>query len=354
MLFEQNKLRKWCMMKCMRKYLLVLFFVFVVVVAVGSFVAVRFRTAPPPSLRKTTLQLNWVPQAQFAGVFVAREKGFYREVGLDVEIKNYEEDLDQTRAVAEGKSDFGISTGTEVIVAIASGVGVRSVAAIYNTTPESFISLASSSIRSPADFRGKVLGIKGGNKEGRALYEALLAQAGLESSEVTFKNLDYSQTVPEDLANGRADVVDAYRTDETYQMEKAGLAYTLIAPETHNIEVYGDTIITSPALIAEDPELVARFVSATLRGWEYALSHEDEAVEITLPYAHADYTDVSLETNILKESIPLVKPTRGSVVGMMHYAKWNKAVRQLEAAGLITVGLVDAKDVYTTKFLPGE
>lgn len=305
-----------------------------------------------PAQEAVSLRLNWVPQAQFAGIYVAREKGFYRDVGLSVEIKGYEQDLDQTKEVADGTSDFGISTGSEVIVARAKGIQVKSVAAIYNTTPESFISLASSSIRSPADFKGKILGSKGGNKEGLAIYEALLRQAGLGHEDVTYQTLDYSQTVPEDLVNHRADVVDAYRTDETYQMEKAGLAYNIITPETYNIEVYGDTIITAQRNIDERPDVVKRFVAATLRGWEYAIAHEEETLRIIAPFAHEDYQDAHLEQNILKESIQLVKPTRGSVVGMMQFAKWNKAIKQLEAAGLIEEGVVNAKDVYSTTFIP--
>lgn len=229
---------------------------------------------------------------------------------------------------------------------------MKSVAAIFNMTPESFISLASSSIRSPSDFKGKILGSKGGNKEGLAIYEALLRQAGLGHEDVTYRTLDYSQTVPEDLVNHRADVVDAYRTDETYQMEKAGLAYNIITPETYNIEVYGDTIITSQRNIDERQDVVKRFVAATLRGWEYAIANEEETLRIIAQYAHEDYQDIHLEQNILRKSIKLVKPTRGAVVGMMQYAKWNKAIKQLEAAGLIEEGVVDAKDVYSGVFIP--
>jgi hypothetical protein len=132
------------MMSAVKKYVLVsIVIVCLGALGVASLLLLKDRqTTNAPVLQEVSIRLNWVPQAQFAGIYVAREKGYYHDVGLSVEIRGYEQDLDQTREVADGKSDFGISTGSEVIVARAKGLQVKTVDNHWiavNQPPESIV-----------------------------------------------------------------------------------------------------------------------------------------------------------------------------------------------------------------------
>ncbi len=154
--------------------------VFILVLFVGTilyfFVGPKDKNAQNTvkQLQKVTLQLNWVHQAQFAGLYVAKEKGYYKEAGLDVDIKEYTDGLDQTQAVASGSADFAVSTPVELLSGIQSGQQVKALAVIYQQAPLAFVSLKKSGIKTPSDFKGKQLGSKGGNKESHVKYLALM------------------------------------------------------------------------------------------------------------------------------------------------------------------------------------
>jgi ABC-type nitrate/sulfonate/bicarbonate transport system substrate-binding protein len=302
-------------------------------------------------LEKVSVQLDWLNSAEFAGMYAARDKGFYKAAGIDVEFKELPDGLDLEADVAGGKSEFGVATGTEVVYSIAHGDKIRTLAVFYQTTPEVFASLKSTKIKTVADFKGKTLGSTGGNKEAVVLYKALLARAGLKLSDVKMKDLDFSTDVPDDLLLHKADVVDAYRTDETFQMNKKGLVYDQLLPENYGISIYGDCLIASQKFIDGHRDLVKGFVQATIAGWQYALDHQEEALAIIAKYENNTYQNADLEKYILIHSSELVKPTLGTAIGNMNYTDWKQAINAIESAGLIKPGL-DPAEVYSTEFLP--
>src|SRR5260221_9255229 len=270
-------------------------FLFLIVVCVLVLIAFLFslsrkKTQSSP-LQPVSVRLNWFKQAQYAGMFVAVEKGFYKDAGLIVSFREYQDGLDQTEEVAQKKVDFAINTAVELLSGVNSGKKVKGIAVIYQTSPESFASLSVKKILTPNDWRGKVLGAKGGNKEAVVLYNWLLTKFSIPRSSVVLKDLDYSITEGQDLQSRRADVVDIYRNDETRTLETKGIKYNLITPETYGINAYGDNIIASDALISDNPQLVQAFVQATLKGWEYALSHRSEAIQVSTKYANPQYED---------------------------------------------------------------
>lgn len=334
------------------KYLVIGVFIAIIVVAALLFkdkLPFLVNKSSTPS-QKVTLRVNWLNQAQYAGVFTAIEKGFYQDEGIGLEVKEYEEGLDQMEEVANGEVDFAIATGVEIVSAIDKGADIKALATIYQTSPESFISLKSSDVTSPSKFRGKVLGKKGGNLEAGVSYKSLLNKFGINESEVTIKDLDYSTSVSEDLTNGIVDVIDAYRTDQVRQFELQGIAYNIIEPEKYGASMYGDSLIASNGLIERDPELVKKFVQATLKGWEYALSHQDEALKYTSKYENEQYSDKDLEKFIFEKSAPLIKPTRNSTVGEMNFISWSRIVKELTSSGILKKK-VESNSVFTSQFI---
>lgn len=299
---------------------------------------------------KVTVRLAWLHQAQFSGFYVAKEKGFYKEAGLDVELKEYEDGLDILQELNAGKVQFSVATPLEILTAIERGDNVKAIAVIYQTAPLAFASLSSANITTPADFRGKILGAKGGNNEAKVKYQSLLSEYNIPEQAVSLKELDYSMSEADDLLNKRVDVIDMYRTDQPYLFKQKGVTINLLLPENFGISGYGDTLLTTESLIGDKPELVESFVQATLKGWEYALDNKTEALTIVAKYQNKDYADPERQKYILDQSAPLIRPTGGRTIGDMNFRIWDQIVKQAQSAGLIS-NEFDSTTVYTNQFL---
>jgi NitT/TauT family transport system substrate-binding protein len=305
---------------------------------------------PSESLAEVTVQFGWLHNPQFVGFYVAKEKGFYRDAGLAVAFKEYEEGVNQIDDLLTGVIDFGVSTPVEILPAVQEGKKIKAVGVIYQTGPWALATLKSSNIKSPADFKGKRLGAKGDNSEAKIKYPALMNKFGIKASEATILGLDYTLDEADDLTTGRADVIDLYRTDQPYLLKKKGLEFNLLLPENFGVTGYGDTLITSDSLISTHPELVKEFVKATMKGWEYAADHPEEALAITLRYANKDYKDEERDKFILEQSLPLIKPTGDSPLGDMSFIIWNETAKNMEAAGVLK-SHIDVTQAYTTEFI---
>lgn len=320
-----------------------------IVAFIGIYIGFRpERPVRPAPLERVIVRLAWLHQAQFAGMYVAQEKGFYRAAGLDVEFRAYESKLDQGQELQRGDTTFSIMNPFEVIAATARGANIRAVAALYAISPYAFATRTSAAIKTPADFRGKVLGLPAGAIQGELTYGALLRRFAVATTTVRFQSLDFDAV--DAFIQQRVDVVPIYRTNEVYRLDAQNVAYDLVLPERYGFEVYGDVIAANAALIEQRPDLVRKFVRATLDGWEYALTHVNEALAATARYEHASYNDPAHERFILTKSLPLMKPSASYRIGDMHFAVWNRAYSAMREAGIVT-GYIDVSRLYTTAFL---
>jgi ABC-type nitrate/sulfonate/bicarbonate transport system substrate-binding protein len=334
---------------------IVIGFIAIVLLALGvyyfAFSRSTLTSRMSQSQEKVVVRLGWLGSAQFGGMYVAKEKGFYQEEGLDVDLKEYENGLNNVDQVVSNSATFSITAPIEILIARQSGKPVKAVATIYQISPLAFMSLKTAGITSPSDLKGKVLGIKGGTPQTRLKYLALLEKAGLTEKDVTFKNLDYSTSEVSDILEGRADIIDVYRTNQPYELEQKGIAYNLLLPEVYGVTGYGDTIITTDSIIKTKPSVVKGFVTATAKGWEYATVHPEEALQIIAKYQNKLYSDPKLEKYILTQSIPLVQVTGGRSIGTMDYVTWNEASIRMKTGGLLPNNF-DVTTAYTTQFLP--
>lgn len=327
--------------------------VLLILVVIGYFTyktnSLKLQTNNEP-LEKVTVRLAWLHQAQFAGFYVAKEKGFYKDVGLDVDLKEYEENLNNVDELSQGKSNFTLVTPLEIITAVGKGSQIKGIAAIYQTSPLAFGSLKSSGIKSPSDFKGKVIGAKGGNQEAKVKYKAMMQGYKLLDSEVTIKDVDYTMDEADDLLKKRVDLIDLYRTDQPYLMKEKGVDFELLLPERFGITGYGDTIATTDKLITEKPEMINAFVQGTVKGWEFAITNPEEALRIVEKYQNPDYADRARQKHILEQSIPLIKPTGGQSVGNMTFITWNQIVDLAKSSKLIRQDF-NVTDAYTSQFI---
>lgn len=303
------------------------------------------------SLEKAVVSLKWLHQAQFAGLYVAKEKGFYADAGLDVKITEWDFTVSQEDELAQGVSDFAVLNPVELLEAIGKGLDFRAVAVIYRDAAYALIASKDSGIETPADFRGKILSNKGGTDDGKIVFPALLKAFDVGEDEVTYVDSSFDTHEADDIASGSADVSDLYRTDQVYVFQQRGMEYNLILPEKFGFEMYGDVLVTTQKLIDENPDFVKRFVQATIAGWEYAVTNPSEAVDLTMPYVTNEiYKDRDLEVFILGNSIPLIKPEGVERIGGMEFVRWQRLYESMQSVGLLENDF-DVTQVFTRKFL---
>jgi ABC-type nitrate/sulfonate/bicarbonate transport system substrate-binding protein len=228
--------------------------------------------SPARALDQVSLQLKWKHQFQFAGYYAAVEKGFYRENGLEVEIREGSADVNVGAAVAAGGADFGICT-TSILLNSATRANNVVLAVIFQHSAAVILTPHRAGIRSVSELKGRRLMDRPGNDD----LAAMMKHEGVVYASLPRVTHDGN---PRDLLNGTADVMVAYSTNEPYALEKLGTPYLTFSPRAFGLDFYGDNLCTSKQQANERAERVQAFRAASLKGWEYALAHKDEIVDL--------------------------------------------------------------------------
>lgn len=290
-----------------------------------------------------TLRLKWFNQAQFAGYYVAQQKGCYRSAGLDVSIQPGGPDFPAIQMVAGGSEQFGVTGADQILIARSKGIPVVALAVLYRRDPFVLFSLKSSGIDSVAQFRGRRIGVKiGGNEE--LIYRAMLKSAGVSATELTEVPVEFDLTP---LLTRSVDVWPGYVINEVLAVKEKGYAVNIISPSSYGISLYADTLFTTEKFLQDHPDVVRAFVSASLKGWNEAIADPQEAARFTLKYGHG--LNYAHELAMMKASIPFLKPD-ASPVGSMSLAGWQ-ALQKLLLQGKFLHQPVDLQHAYTGQFL---
>jgi len=295
----------------------------------------------PPD--KVTLQLAWVHQAQFAGFYLAQERGYYAKENIKVALIEGGPGIDVIEKVVTGGADFGVGGPEGILLQRSWGKPVVAIAAIYRRSPVVFASLADSGIERPADFLGRSVAVAG-TIDLEVQFKAMLKKLRLDINQVKVLPNSYDLTR---LREGKVDVMGTYSTGGLIRLRQAGYKVNLIWPGDYRIHMYADTLITSDRMIAENPELVTRFLRATLRGWREAIEGPQAAVAATMKYAREK--DSELQTKMMEASQPLIH-TGEDRVGWMRAEVW-RGMHHILLEQRILPGAVDLDKVYTMEFL---
>jgi len=221
---------------------------------------------------KVRLQLKWQHQFQFAGYYAAQAQGYYQAAGLDVEIIPCQPGEDAVQKVLQGKAEFGVGS-TELLLLREQGAPLVVLAVIFQHSPLAFMTLKKSGLQSIHDLAGSKIVIEPGSSE---LY-AYLREEGISSDKFTLFTHGFNT---KDLLAGNVDAMSAYVTDEPFELRKAGQAYVLYSPRVAGIDFYGDNLFTTESQLKLKPEMVKAFRNASLKGWEYAMQHPEELVQL--------------------------------------------------------------------------
>ena len=259
--------------------------------------------ASPVAAETVRIALDWTPNTNHTGIFVAKDLGFFEEAGLDVRIVEPGPTV-AIHLVANDRAEFGIVSQEYITMARAQDVPVVSVAALFQHNTSGFASPSDRGIATPADFEGLSYAGWGSELE-EVMIATVMDAAGADPSQVTLVNIgtiDFTTAIQRNFA----DFYWIYYGWQGVHAELAGIEFDFLPliDLAEVLDYYTPLVFTSEALIAEDPELVGRFVQALARGYVYATIHPSEAAEILLGHApeldpqlvHASQVWISGET----------------------------------------------------------
>ncbi len=227
-------------------------------------------------IQSVSLQLKWKHAFQFAGFYMAKEKGFYRKAGLDVEIRETTANTNLVDEVLSGRATFGVSDSALVQNRL-NGEPVIALAAILQHSPLALMTLKSSGITSPDQLQNRKV-MMFSNKKTPSLT-SMLASKGINTTD--FIQVPHSFDI-NDLIEGRVDAYEVYTSDQPHQLELRGIEYNLLYPGDYGFDFYGDILFTSAQELRQHPVRAKAFYDASIDGWEYAFEHMDEAVALIL------------------------------------------------------------------------
>lgn len=283
---------------------------------------------------KVALQLKWRHQFQFAGYYMAQEKGYYRDAGLQVDIREGKAETSPVDEVVAGRADYGIGA-SELVLERAQGKPVVALATLMQHSPLVLLTRAGGGIRTVRDLEGGKLMLLPAEAE---LF-AFLRRQGVTLDRVHLVPHSFS---PSDLISGRVDALSAYASDETYDLERAGFPYLAFSPRTAGIDFYGDTLFTSEQELARHPERVAAFRAASLQGWRYALAHPEETALVILE----KYSQRHTREHLLFEAERLQPLIQNDLVelGNMAPSRWQRIAATYRELGMLPASTDPALD----------
>lgn len=301
---------------------------------------------PASTLESVSLQLQWVPQSQFAGYYVALDKGWYRDEGLDMTIRPGGPNVVTFDAVVAGTADFGTAFLADLIADVEKGQPVISIAQIQQMNGLLLIAKKTSGIRRPADLVGKRIGIWGSSWQ--AQLDALLARERIskEDVEIVSQGADMQQ-----FLNGDLDVASAMVYNEYHQVLESGLSVqdlNVIDYVLYGLGLPGDTLFTSRRLVQENPDLCLRMLRASLRGWQYAIDNPKEAVAIVLKYDGSGKAARDHQLSMMRE-ISLLVDVRWRQIGYTDQTTVQQTVKTLLRYNVLQAA-PGPDDIFTNTF----
>lgn len=226
-------------------------------------------------LEKVSVKLQWADQFQFAGYYIAKEKGFYRDAGLDVTIQKFDPKKLAIDEVMSGRSTYGIGRSSLLIDRM-QGKNIVALSAIFQSSPFILLSQKSADIKTPRDLIGKRVMMT------QDFQDSISVRAMLNSQDIRMGELKFLQHSynPLDIANGKTDVMACYISNEPFVLKEKGIETNAISPEAYGFDFYSDILFTTESEVHNHPKRVRAFVDATLKGWEYAFAHIPETANL--------------------------------------------------------------------------
>lgn len=301
---------------------------------------------------KIIFSLNWIPYGLHFGVYSAVEVGYYRDANLDVDVLRGYGSGDTAKRVASGKSDFGMADAATCILSRAKGLTVKQIATILARSSDVVYFLKGSGISQPKDLENRTLGARAGETP-LTVFPAFAAGAGFDAKKVKWVNMPQTSKIPS-LMSKTVDSIITFTTEEPtvkHVAEKAGLEVRRFLYSDYGVDYYSIGIITTERMIRERPNLVRRFVDATIRGYAWAIDNPERAADAFVKHHAASNRSLMLEQwkVIITHMVTPIAKKKG-----LAYIDQDKMARTLDLIKrFYTLERdVSIKDIFTMKFLP--
>jgi len=290
-----------------------------------SLVPVSPGTSVAGDLETVTYRLKWLFNASVIGDIYADVHGHFKAAGLDVEVKAGGPERDAIRELELGHADFGVASADQVIRALSKGSPVVVIAQLFQVNPLQWIYRKDNlSITRIEDLKGKIVGITfGGNDE--TIMRTLMAKAGITEKDLEIFSVRYDLTP---FYQKRADVWPVYRNSQAPMLEKKlgdqGEAVAYFNPAAHGVKFVANSVVTSRRMMDAHPDIVEKFVSALLQGWEDALDpeKEEQALKTLGQFDKDTAADIMREQLVLTRS--LIKPFKDTRIGTIDLKAWQQ------------------------------
>jgi NitT/TauT family transport system substrate-binding protein len=314
------------------------------VVALGS--GVPSAQQPP---QKIVFALNWFPVGDHAAYWVALEKGYYRQRGLDVDMQNSKGSGDSIAKVDTGRADVGLADSAVVIASAARGTRIKVVGMVFDKSPLNIWSRKEAPITKPKDLEGKSVAAPPGDGQ-RQMFPAFARLHGIDQSKVTWVNVEPAAKVPA-LAEKRVDAVADYTTGLPFYEKAIGKGNAVMLPwADHGFDMYSMSIIASEKTMKERGPVLKAFLEASYLGWRDVMSDPKSALEIFKK--RVPEIDLSIIEPNMMMGLDLMKTDRYAKNGI----GWMEEKKMCQSVDLVNTYMgvptkVECKAVYTNEFL---
>jgi len=280
-------------------------------------------TVQAKSLDKITLQLKWTHAFQFAGYYAAKEKGFYQQAGLDVDIAEASPTTDPIKNVLDDKAQYGVGTSS-LLLEYEKKKPIVVLAVVFQESPYEIH--ASPDIQTIQDLIGKRLMLEPQSDE----LLAYLQKEGISLDQI--KIIPHSFNLS-DLITGKTDAMSGYVSNEPYYYHKRNYPFQTFTPRSAGIDFYGDNLFTTQSEIANHPDRVKAFRKASMQGWQYAKEHREEMINLILEKYAPNLTSEYLHYESA-QMIPLLQPDLIEI-GYMNPVRWKHIADTYVSLGLM-------------------
>jgi NitT/TauT family transport system substrate-binding protein len=316
-----------------------------VVIAVTLFLA-GCGANPTTQPKPVTLAMGYIPNVQFAPIYVAVKKGYFAAEGVEVQF-DYGFDTDLLKLVGTDEIQFAVGSGDQVILARSQGLPVVYVMDWYHRFPVSVVALAEKNISRPEDLIGKKVGTPVMYGASYVGWRALLYATGVDPTRVTLQTIGYAQ-VPA-LVQKQVDAAVCYSVNEPVQLRQSGYQVTTIDVSQY-IDLVSNGIITNDKTVAGNPKLVQGMIRAALKGLAYTLDNPDEAFSVAREYIpEMKDADAPLQREVLTACVDLWSTDK---LGESDAAAWQHSVDFMASVGMIQSS-PKVQELYTNRFVEG-
>ena len=291
--------------------------------AIGAAALALLSGAPASAQDKVSLRLNWYLGGLHVPFYYGKERGFFSAEGIDLTINEGRGSANTVQVVAAGSDTFGMADSSSVILTAARGADIQSVMSLLNSTGFSVVSLAESRLRTPKDLEGKRVAVSPGDPLG-SLLQAVCKANNVDCTKISMVQVDPAAKVVTVLEK-KADALLGGADDQYFLIKQRGVEPAAMRYADHGANIVGMTIVTQGDVIKNKPDLVRRFVRATVKSWEETKKNPGAAVDAALK-VKPDLNRQSTLEQLMVDIELLDSPNSKGRIGWGAQADWDQTI----------------------------